>query len=186
MVKSTRRVNGRYEVFGPFELRRKSVRAGTTLDFSKAALASFWERVERERPGLASGAGCYMFAVRAARGIRPWYAGQSKGAFKKECFAHHKQGIYRDVMDDLAKGTPVLYLIARLKEKKGKLAPSVEKKEADFVERQLIRVAWNANPQLKNIANTRFLETLQIPGLLNSPRGVPTEAVKNLKIALGT
>ena len=174
----------KYQVYGPFELRRKSVRVGTTLDFSKSALASFWERVERERPGLASHAGCYLFAIRAARGIRPWYAGQSRGAFEKKCFVECQRKVYREVMGDSAKGTPVLFLIARLTQK-GKLSKNVPKDEADFVERQLIRVAWNANAQLKNIANTGFLETLQVPGVLNSPPGAPTEAVKSLKKALG-
>ena len=184
MVKATGRINVRYEVFGPFELHRKSTKAGTRLDLSNQALAAFWERAESVRSGLAFGAGCYLFAVRAARGIRPWYAGQSKGAFEKEVFAHHKREVYREVMGDSAKGTPVLFLIARLTDK-GKLSKSVPKDEADFVERQLIRVAWNANAQLKNIANTRFLETLQVPGVLNSPPGAPTEAVKNFRTALG-
>ena len=141
MARTTSRIDSRYEVSGPFEVQRKTAKAGTTLDFSNSALESFWERVERERSGLAAGAGCYLFAVRAARGIRPWYVGQAKVAFDQECFNHRNRNIYRDVMDDSAKGTPVLFLIARLTKKKGKLATTVEEKEADFVERQLIRVA---------------------------------------------
>ena len=156
-----------------------------TLDFSRESLDSFWEGVEHKRSGLPLGAGCYLYAVRAAKGIRPWYVGQSKAAFERECFAHHKQSIYREVMDDTAKGTPVLFLIARMTPT-GRLAKSVPKEEADFVERKLIHDATNANPQLKNSHNTRFVMALEIPGVLNSPQGMPSDAVKDLKVALGS
>ena len=181
MAKGSIRI--RYEVFGPFDVPRKESKTGRTLDFSNGALASFWERVERERLGLSSGAGCYLFAVRAARGIRPWYVGQSKGAFEKECFAHHKRSVYREVMDDVSKGTPVLFLIARMTPA-GKLSKNIRQDEADFVERLLIHEATNANAQLKNTKNTRFLKTVEIPGVLNSPSGMPSEAVRSFKTAL--
>ncbi len=176
----------RYEVFGEFEVRRKLRKDGRrTLDFSKDARNNFWEDVERARAGLRSGAGCYLFAVRAGKGITPWYVGQSKGAFEKECFASHKQSIYRDVMDDTARGTPILFLITRVTPT-GKLSKSVQKNEADFVERKLIHDATNANSELKNIHNAKFVRNVEIPGVLNSPQGKPSDAVKSLKVALGT
>ena len=184
VAKSIRRK--RYEVFGEFEIPQKSRKDGKkTLDFSKEALANFWGEVERARAGIQSGAGCYLFAVRASKGMRPWYVGQSKGAFQKECFAPHKQSIYRNVMDDTAKGTPVLFLIARVTPT-GKLSKSMPKNEANFIERKLIHDATNANPELKNIQNATFVRTLEIPGVLNSPKGQPSDAVKRLKVALGT
>ena len=173
-------------MFGEFEVPRKSRKDGRqTLNFSKDALTNFWEDVERARVGLRSGAGCYLFAVRASKGMRPWYVGQSKRAFEKECFAHHKQSIYRDVMDDTAKGTPILFLIARVTPT-GRLSKSVQKNEANFVERKLIHDATNANSELKNIHNARFVKNLEIPGVLNSPKGKPSDAVQSLKVALGT
>ena len=175
----------RYDVFGAFEVHRKPSKAGKrTLDFSRHALTSFWEKVDGAVMGLRSGAGCYLFAVRAARGIKPWYVGQSKGAFEQECFALHKQAIYREVMDDRAAGTPILFLIARMTPT-GKLSKRVPEAEARFVEQRLIHDATNANPELKNSHNTRFVKNLEIPGVLNSPQGQPSEAVKGLKVALG-
>ncbi len=181
-------VSGRiqYEVFGAFEVPRKRRKGGSlTLDFSKNALALFWDVVEETRPELREGAGCYLFAVRAGKGITPWYVGQSKGAFEKECFALHKQRIYRDVMDDRAKGTPILFLVARMTPR-GKLSKRVRPSEADFVERKLIHDAANANSKLKNIHHATLVKTVRIPGVLNSPKGRRTDAVNNLMTALGT
>ena len=180
-------VNGtRYEVFGEFEVPRKLTRDGKqTLDFSKVALAAFWKEVERVQAGLRSGSGCYLFAVRASGGLRPWYVGQSKRAFENECFAYQKRDIYRNVMDDVIKGTPVLFLIGRMTPS-GKPSKNTPVQEANFVEQKLIHDAANANPDLKNIKNTKFVRTLVIPGVLNTPRGKPSDSVKSLKVALGT
>ena len=184
-VSSVAKGSGRikYEAYGEFELPRKDGKQA--LDFSKEARASFWAAVEDVRSGLRSSAGCYLFAIRAGGGITPWYVGQSKGAFEKECFAFQKQAIYRDVMDDTAKGTPVLFLIARTTPT-GRLSTSAPKREADFVERKLIHDATNANAKLKNIHNATFLKTLEIPGVLNKPKGKRSNAVKSLMVALGT
>ena len=182
---TTRNSRVRYDVFGPFEvLRKPSKRGKSSLDFSRRSLTSFSESVEHAVKDLRNGTGCYLFAVRAARGIKPWYVGQSKGPFENECFALHKQAIYREAMDDIASGTPVLFLIAR-RTTTGKLSRRVAEAEARFVEQRLIDDANKANPQLKNSHNTRFVRNLEIPGVMNSPRGQPSDAVQALKVALG-
>ena len=183
---STRSDRTKYDVFGALEIPRKERRDGKqALDFSRNALTDFWEQAESARQGLRFGTGCYVFAVRAGGGITPWYVGQSKGAFERECFAYQKQAIYREVMDDTAKGTPVLFLIARITPT-GRLSKSTPPREADFVERKLIHDATNANSNLKNIHNATLLKRLVIPGVLNSPQGKRSEAVKSLMVALGT
>ena len=59
----------RYDVFGAFEVHRKPSKGGkSTLNFSRYALTSFWEKVEGTVTGLRSVAGCRLSAVRAARG----------------------------------------------------------------------------------------------------------------------
>lgn len=176
----------RYEVFGEFTVPTRASKAGgQTLDFSRLALTSFWEMVEAGRDGLRAGVGCYLFAVRAGLGIRPWYVGQAKKGFVNECFGQRNQGVYREIMGDIARGTPVLFLIARLTPT-GRLAKRLEEKEADFVERKLIHDATIVNPELKNSHHTRFVKTLSIPGLLNNPQGKPSDAVNRLRLALGT
>lgn len=86
-------------------------------------------------------------------------------------------------MDDRAKGTPVLFLIARMTPT-GRLAKKVEEREANFVERKLIHDAVNANPKLKNIHHATFMRTMRIPGVLNSRRGKRSDAVKSLMAVL--
>ena len=107
-------VNAKSVLARPAAHLAADTRIQQALDFSKDALADFWGQAELAHQGLRSGVGCYIFAVRAGKGITPWYVGQSKGAFEKECFAYQKQAIYREVMDDIAKGTPILFLIVRM------------------------------------------------------------------------
>lgn len=64
----------------------------------------------------------------------------------------------------------------------GRLSRRVPEAEACFVEQRLIHDATTANPDLKNSHNTRFVNNLEIPGVLNSPQGQPGEAVKGLNL----
>ena len=176
----------KYEVFGPFEVPRKKTTGGKlVLTFASDALADFWSDIESTRFGLSLGVGCYLFAVRAARGIKPWYVGQTKNAFKKECFTDNKKNIYRDVMENRQSGTPLIFLVARTTPK-GKLSKSVSEREAGFVEQKLMHAAIATNAKLYNIHNTTFVKTLIIPGILNSPKGKPTTAVESFKLTLNT
>jgi hypothetical protein len=54
-----------YRVFGPFEIPRDGDRVDS------GAKKGFWSEVERERAHLSIAVGCYIFAIRAAKGARP-------------------------------------------------------------------------------------------------------------------
>ena len=174
-----------YYTFGPFPVPRKGGAGGKkVLDGSKAAINRFWEGVEQTVSGLSAARGCYIFGVNAGRGVTPWYVGQSKTGFKNECFKDAKINHYHDVINDISKGTPVLILLARYTQG-NKVSKTIDPHEVDFVEQYMIGLALNKNANLRNVKNTKFLRTLQIPGVLNNPLGKPNAGALLLRQALG-
>lgn len=175
----------RYHTFGPFAVPRKRGAEGKkVLDRSKEAINNFWEDVEENTPGLSTACGCYIFGVKAGKGVTPWYVGQSKTGFKNECFTTTKVNHYHDVINDISKGTPALILLARYT-KGNKIAKTLSHNEADFVEQYMIGLALGKNSNLRNIKNTKLSRTLLIPGLLNSPPGKPSAGAQLLRQTLG-
>ena len=174
-----------YYTFGPFAIPRKAGAKGKkVLDDSTAAINRFWKDVGRTVQGLPTARGCYVFGMRAGKGIKPWYVGQSTTGLRDECFQPTKVNYYHDVINNTNAGTPVLILIAR-HTKGHKLSSSLPEKEANFVEQYLIGLALRKNPELKNIKHTRYLRTLQIPGVLNNPTGKPSTGAGLLRLTLG-
>ncbi|MCY3627109.1 MAG: hypothetical protein OXG88_05660 [Gammaproteobacteria bacterium] len=175
----------KYKVFGTFYLpRKRNAHGNLTLDLSKHAIQEFWVGVNEYHDNLSNAVGCYIFGVEHGETINPWYIGQAKQDFKRECFAHHKREIYRTVMNDVGRGKPLLIFVARLihaDKFKGNLA----KDEAKFVENKLIHSALIRNPSLKNVRSTKFLREVQIPGFLQIGPGQPSAGAKLLKKTLG-
>ena len=76
-------------------------------------------------------------------------------------------------------------LVARLTAG-GKLSKAIlGEPEANFVERQLILRAWSGNRKLKNVSGLGFARRLEIPGMLNSGPGAPSDGAKLLRLTLG-
>ncbi len=175
-----------YKPHGPFKVPRKKVKAGyRALDFSAPALRKFWEEVDAARIKLSKAKGCYIFAIRAGRGIRPWYVGQTGGSFYGECFQSTKRDHYREALSHNSSGTPVIFLLARCTPR-GALSNRVPLPgELDFVEKMLISHALEQNSELRNVRDTRYLRNLTLPGVLNTPAGGPARTVQDLKVALG-
>ena len=174
-----------YYTFGPFKIRRKDgAKQKKVLDGSTAAINKFWKEVEETAPGLSMARGCYVFGVRASKGVTPWYVGQSTTGFMNECFQPSKMNHYHDVINDTNRGTPCLILLARYT-KGNNISRSLSHDEANFVEQYTIGLALRKNPSLRNIKNTKFLRTLQIPGALNNPRGKPSIGAELLRQTLG-
>ena len=174
----------RYETFGAFGVpRTSSKQGGKALDFSKDAMLNLWSSIDDQYPNLSQACGCYIFAFKAGRGVTPWYVGQSKGPFVNECFQFHKQAKYNEVQKQIKSGTPILILVARLTPG-GKFSKSVSVAEATFVERLLISLAYSKNDRLLNIKDTRLITEMQIPGILNSPKGKPSTGASLLRSTL--
>lgn len=156
----------KYEVHGPFVVPRES---GLV---ARESLRYFWDTVDEFAQGLSGACGCYVFGLKAAKGRRPWYVGRTNNqGFRQECFAHHKLTNYNEVLH-AHKGTPELYLVARVTAR-GRFCAPQSAEDVHFLEQFLISLALRRNPELKNRARTRLLCNLVVPGLINSPRGNP-------------
>ena len=159
----------RYEVYGPFEIDRKP-----TKQVDKKKLPEFWDSVEDERRNLSGAIGCYVFAVGAGPGMKPWYVGQTKRSFKLECFEASKQLTYNDVLLERARSKPNLFLIAKLTEagrftKPPKNLKGSNLKDIDVLEDILIAAAFRRNPEIKNIKGIKLVSEMVVPGIINNP-----------------
>jgi len=164
----------RYSIHGPFELKTKN----GLVDRSRKAQQAFWAEIESSVSTLPSACGCYLFATRAAKGIKPWYVGlAAKQSFKNECFGSQKINIYNDVLAGRQKGKPLLFLIAK-KTKGEKFAkPSKNGHRAStYLETLMIGVALEKNHELMNIKKTKYLRGMCVPCLINTPNGKPSKS----------
>lgn len=128
----------KFEIDGPYEISRTKQPGGTLIQ--KENIAAFWEECD-----LAGERGCYVFGVRAGRGIMPGYVGKATKCFEQEVFTPHKLVKYRDYMAKTKKGTPVMFFA---------VAPSgggksTEKAIGDC-ELELIFLARRTNPETVN------------------------------------
>ena len=78
-----------FEVKGPLKVPTYDGKAAKIVDSDR--LGEFWNL----SGGLAQRRGCYVFAVRASKGIRPIYVGRATKRFKSEVFAPHKLEKYQ-------------------------------------------------------------------------------------------
>ena len=63
-----------FDVCGPFVIPRsdnKTIIATNKLSFLQAS-------IEEDLTGLTAACGCYVFAMHAGKGYKPWYVGQTK------------------------------------------------------------------------------------------------------------
>ena len=168
----------KYDVFGPFEIPRTENRQRV----DRKSLRHFWNEVEalrQKNEGLASASGCYIFAIRAGKGAKPWYVGQATKTFRQECFTPHKLVHYNEVLTE-RKGTPILFLLARMTPT-GRFANKLGAREADWAENLLIHHCLRANDDLLNIRGTAFSTEVVIPGLLNSPQARRSREARDLR-----
>jgi hypothetical protein len=112
--------------------------------------------------------GCYVYGVRAGKGITPLYAGLAKKSFEQECFEPHKLGKYNEGLADYNKGTPVMFFVLAPKGKKGRENLTHIKELEVF----LIQTGVAANPDLLNVRGTKQQEW-GIKGVLRTPPGKP-------------
>ncbi|MDE0440870.1 MAG: hypothetical protein OXL38_01995 [Gammaproteobacteria bacterium] len=155
------------------------------LDLEARRVREFWADVEDGTTSLSEGRGCYIFAIKAGRGITPWYVGVSTTGFKRECFQPPKQVIYQKAYNEVRRGKPVLILVARVTEGGRLSRRMLDGREAGFVETTLMHRAWSRNPKLKNVSGLAVARQLKIPGLLNSEPGAPSVGAQLLSTTLG-
>jgi hypothetical protein len=136
---------------------------------------------------VSEGIGCYVFSVRAGRGVLPWYVGKAeKQSFRSECFAAHKVNHYNNIIAS-RRGTPLLTLIAKYTPTKRLVKPrSSDHRDIDFLETMIISAAIRRNPDVFNIRDTMLLREMTVPGMLNTPRGKSHGSVASFRALMGT
>ena len=121
--------------------------------------------------------GCYVFAIRAAGGLKPVYVGKATKTFKQECFTAHKLGKCNEALADCGRGTLVLFLIE---------APSGQhrppSKQITLVEDFFIQAGVAVNGNLLNIKGKKQAEW-SVKGVIRPTKGPPTLPARALKKA---
>jgi hypothetical protein len=85
----------------------------------KPGCPEFWSKPKVDK--LSDQCGCYVFAMRAGKGITPIYVGKATKTFKQECFADSKIARhYGPALLDYKRGRPVLFLVV-LERTRGKV-----------------------------------------------------------------
>ena len=150
-----------FDVHGPFKV---PITKGGNHGYIPINCPQFWTQ-----DGMANYAdkkGCYVFAIRAAKGYRPIYVGMTKATFQDECFTSHKIAQhYTPALADTGKGTPVMFLLV-IDTKKG----PANKKIIKNLETFLIQTGVAKNPELSNIQN-RPEADWGIKGVLRGGKG---------------
>jgi len=161
-----------FTVRGPFDIPVTKKKAGRII--TKADMSSFWE----SRPSMAKARGCYVFAFRASRGLKPVYVGKATKTFAQEVFTNHKVRKYNDALADQARGTPVVFFVALAKTK----GPT-NKTAIDDAESYLIQLGLAAN---KNLANDRKVKvpSWSIQGIVRSSKGAVSKSAQELRRCL--
>ncbi|HEY0919857.1 hypothetical protein [Devosia sp.] len=173
----------KFQPIGPLELPRDDK---NLLNFDEYGRKTMWDDFEAEvgAPRLRDACGCYVFAIRASKGMRPWYIGKAeRQAFKNECFTAHKLEHYNRVLAASERGTPLLFFYARKTPTRDVWSkPSrTGYRDVDLLEDLLIGAALRKNRELLNVQKTDLLMNMEVPGFLNSRRGKLSTAANDLK-----
>lgn len=172
-----------YSIHGPFTIKRhKGHKNKKIVERTEEAKKKFWAIVEKRVPDLPSACGCYLFAIKTAKAIKPWYVGLAeKRGFQKECLSVHKISIYNEVLNEYGTGKPILFFIAKRTKERGAFAKPSKKgrKDIQSLETMLITTARENNHKLKNKMKTKYLRNMRVPGLINTPQ-VAESGVKSL------
>ena len=159
-------------VFGPFDVPFDG--SGNVKRIESEHKADFWSGTRITR--LRKKQGCYVFALRAAKGFVPWYVGQASKGFERETFTPDKRDKYNRALTRRRKGTPVLFFVAPTGAKN-----KVPSKELNHVEKELIQFAITRNPDICNVQNTKNAPRWTIKGVIRSPKGKPSKTEKGFK-----
>jgi len=161
-----------FEVLGPFDVPVYRGRKGRIVRSEEGD--AFFEK----HGALKSRRGCYVFAMRAGKGITPTYVGKATKTFSQECFTAHKLGKCNQTLVDYLKGTLVMFLIVA-PIGKGRPATNQITELEDF----LIQTGVARNPDLLNVKGTKRADW-SIKGLLRARRGRRTAASSAFKSAM--
>lgn len=158
-----------FTVDGPRMVLCYQGKAGRTITDDN--VREFWE----QNKDIADARGCYVFGIRAGKGLTPAYVGKATKSFKQEVFAHHKLTRYQQFLADYQKGTPILFFIVA-PTKRG----ATNQTHISELEQFLIQTGQAANPQLLNIKGTKA-EEWGVGGILRGGKGKPSSGAREFR-----
>jgi hypothetical protein len=162
-----------FEVHGPYDVPFYRGNAGRIVQ------AEGKQRFFKTHAAFANRVGCYVFGMRAGRGVTPVYVGKTRKNFGAECFEPHKLGKYNQCLADYERGTPILYLLV-LPVKRGPRNEAHIKELESF----LIQTGVAVNPDLLNVRGTKRADW-GITGVLRSGKGRPSDAAAGFRGMMG-
>lgn len=155
-----------FSIKGPYKV---PTHPGAASKLVSEDISSFWAEAKDSRNKL----GCYVFGIRAGKGLTPLYVGKTTKSFEQECFTDHKINHYNYALSEYDKGTPVIFFV-EYPIKRGKPSSSEISDLEDF----LIQVGRRVNPDLRNIKGARK-PTWGIKGVIRGGKGKSNIAEKN-------
>ena len=162
-------------VYGPYEVPFDDSGASKYIDTPQKK--QFLQLIKDE--GLSEKQGCYVFALRAGKGHKPWYIGKATKTIRQECAGQHQLQHYNAVLSKGKKGTPVMFLVLPRDGLK-----KVPKNICDEMESVLIQSALIKNPEIRNVQKAKVPEW-GIDGVLRGKKGQPTKRASTFRKMLG-
>ncbi len=163
-----------FYVHGPFPVAIAKNSHGRELD--RDELRKFWD--DKHRGILAERCGCYVFAIWTWKRHIPYYVGQTRVGFTRECFTPRNVRLYNRALAQHGKSAvPVLFLLCGHSRK-------VKSRIIAEIETFFIQHGADRNPNLLNVKG-RPIAKWRIPGVLRSGGGKPSRAARYLRKAFG-
>jgi hypothetical protein len=167
---STARKLVHFDPRGPFPLKRDTNRQGRSI--SAVSIEKFWAIPKVAH--LKSKIGCYVFVI----GKKPFYVGKATRSFGGEVFNNKNLATYRETVTKFRGRTSLYFIVYRKEASQRGKAPT---RTISKVEKLLIGMAHEANPELTNVQHKNRPIRYCIAGVFNSGRGKPSESANGVR-----
>jgi hypothetical protein len=173
-----------FDVYGSFQIAR----VDGVVCRSQPAL---WDEARLYDEALERAIGCYLFCLAHGTSITPWYVGKTiaKGGFRDETFTDHKLDVYNGCLGE-KRGRPRLFLFAMQTQDGGEQSRFSHNRShggraIDWLEKTLMGMALQRNPDLWNIRDTTLPRSVTVRGIIGAAaRGRPHTEVLEARRAL--
>lgn len=133
------------------------------------------DQFKEQHKEILSKPGCYIFALKASQGYKPWYVGKTDKSFYSEAFTPDKLQKYNEVAASSHRGTPLLFFL----QAPGRVGEQRKRRIAEL-ELYLIQSASKKNPKLINIKGAKGPDW-GIRGILRCKRGTSNKSSQIFK-----
>lgn len=147
----------KFSVHGPFEIPIYEGQAARLIRADEGR--EFFSR----HHALAQAAGCYVFGMRAGKGITPFYVGKATRTFAQECFSPDKLNRYNEVLVNYSRGSPVLFLVVHPRQTGRRNSSAIAELE-DFLIQNAVAGVVNSSGGKPSAAAEAFAKMMGLPG----------------------